>query len=55
MNFFVHKMEKTKDLIEKNILDKERMEYLIILTSEASDITGYDYCYNLITSKNLTE
>ena len=55
MNFFFHKMKNTKDLIEKNILDKERIEYLIILTSKASDITGYDFCYNLITSKDLAE
>ena len=55
MNIFIHKMTKTKELIEKNILDKQRLEYLIILTSEASNIMTYDFCYNLITSKNLTK
>ena len=55
MNIFTHKMAKTKDAIEKNIVREEKLEYLIILLSEASDILEYEFCYNLITSENMSE
>ena len=55
MNIFTHKMAKTKDAIEKNIVREEKLEYLIILSSEASDILEYEFCYNLITSENMSD
>ena len=55
LRFLFDKMSKTKDYINKNPSNLEKIEYLILLLVETSNEEEYNFGYNLITSEKITE
>ena len=55
LRFLFDKMSKTKDYINKNPSNLEKIEYLILLLVETSNEEEYNFGYNLITSEKLAE
>ena len=55
LNFLIHKTKKTKDYIQQNNPNLEKIRYLIILFVQSKDEKEFDFGYNLITSEKLTK